>query len=179
MEMFARDDHVAQWETALLPLRGAARLPALVALAWHVRQRDSARAAALAAEALELLPRAALAAPQRRAVAARLLLVQAETTWLHGALDDAEARAREAGAVLCELGDGAGDAPLRFAIERLALAVVDVLDRRGQADAAVVARQQFRLFHLLDVAPHRLRRHVQLLRQLLDGYRHFLAYRFE
>ncbi|MEC5163074.1 MULTISPECIES: ATP-binding protein [unclassified Janthinobacterium] len=108
MEMFARDDHVAQWETALLPLRGAARLPALVALAWHVRQRDSARAAALAAEALDLLPRAALAAPQRRAAAARLLLVQAETIWLHGALDDAEARAREAGAALRELGDGAG-----------------------------------------------------------------------
>ncbi len=55
MDMFAVDDEVAQWEVALLPLRGAARLPLLLPLAWHMRQRDSARADRLAAEAQALL----------------------------------------------------------------------------------------------------------------------------
>ncbi|MDC8760505.1 ATP-binding protein [Janthinobacterium fluminis] len=110
MEMFALDEQVAQWEAALLPLRGAARLPALVPLAWHVRQRDSARAAALAAEAQALLAAAALPPPAHRVIAARLLLVQAETAWLHGALDAADAQADAAFDMLSALGDATGRA---------------------------------------------------------------------
>ena len=59
MDMFAADDDVAQWEVSLLPLRGSARLAVLVPLAWHLRQRDSERADALAAEALALLQQTA------------------------------------------------------------------------------------------------------------------------
>ncbi|WP_317204421.1 ATP-binding protein [Janthinobacterium sp.] len=110
MEMFALDDQVAQWELALLPLRGAARLPLLAPLAWHLRQRDSARAAALADEALALLPLAALEPAAERGLAARLLLVQAETGWLRGALDEAEALARAAADIMAALDDAAGRA---------------------------------------------------------------------
>lgn len=108
MDMFALDEDVAQWEVSLLPLRGVARLPVLVPLAWHVRQRDSERADALAAEALALLPQTNLDTLAQATVAGRMQLVQAEVLWLRGALDAAEARAKEAFAQLCALGDHAG-----------------------------------------------------------------------
>ncbi|PHV04892.1 GGDEF domain-containing protein [Janthinobacterium sp. BJB412] len=74
MEMFALDDDVAGWEAALPPLRGQARLAVLLPLAWHLRQRDSARADLLAGEALALLAEAeaeadASAAADRKAAA--------------------------------------------------------------------------------------------------------------
>src|SRR5262245_32200980 len=58
--LFADDDAVAQWELELLPLRGIARLPLLLPLAWHLRQRDGKRAQELAREAAALLPAAQL-----------------------------------------------------------------------------------------------------------------------
>jgi len=96
MEMFALDDELAQWEAALPSLDGPARLPALVPLAWHLRQRDTARAAALAAEGLALLPAAALDAAAAAKAAGRLQLVQAEADWLSGRLDAAEQQAAHA-----------------------------------------------------------------------------------
>ncbi|MES2259568.1 MAG: ATP-binding protein [Pseudomonadota bacterium] len=108
MEMFAVDDDVAQWEVSLLPLRGIARLPVLLPLAWHVRQRDSERADALAAEALSLLPQARLDPAAQQAAAARLHLVRGEVCWLHGALDAAEQLAQQAFEQFGALGDRAG-----------------------------------------------------------------------
>ena len=63
MDMFALDDALADWEAALPSLRGPARLPVLLPLAWHLRQRDTARALELAAEGLTLLPAAPLPVP--------------------------------------------------------------------------------------------------------------------
>ncbi|HEX7986242.1 MAG TPA: ATP-binding protein [Duganella sp.] len=91
MDMFALDDEVSQWETALPALRGTARLAVLVPLAWHLRQRDSARAVALAREGLALLP-ADASAPEAP-MAVRLRLVEAEADWLKGHLQAAEAAA--------------------------------------------------------------------------------------
>ena len=108
MEMFAVDDEVAKWEVALLPLRGPARLPLLVPLAWHLRQRDTARACALADEALALLPATSLAPSDLDLITARLHLVQAEARWLHGALDAADQLADDAYQRLCALDDQAG-----------------------------------------------------------------------
>ncbi|MGB9990647.1 ATP-binding protein [Massilia sp. SM-13] len=106
--MFVTDDDVAHWELALLPLRGVARLPVLIPLAWHLRQRDSVRAAALAEEALALLPYAGLEPETRSATTARLQLAQAEILWVSGELDAAEALANEAFEVLCGLQDHTG-----------------------------------------------------------------------
>jgi signal transduction histidine kinase len=108
MEMFAADDEVAKWEVALLPLRGPARLPLLVPLAWHLRQRDTGRARAMADEALALLPATSLSPSDLDLIAARLQLVQAEAHWLHGELDHAERLADDAYARLCALDDQAG-----------------------------------------------------------------------
>ncbi|MBA5636143.1 GAF domain-containing sensor histidine kinase [Duganella sp. LX20W] len=106
MEMFAVDEAVAQWEVALLPLRGPARLSPLLRLAWHLRQRDPARAAALADEAEILLPGAG---PElSRAGLARLQLVRGESLWLQGELDGAQALADAAHATLGTLDDAAG-----------------------------------------------------------------------
>ena len=68
LHMFALDAEVEQLEPALLPLRGVERLPVLLVLAWHLRQRDSARAALLAAEALDLLRCASLAQAERQRI---------------------------------------------------------------------------------------------------------------
>ena len=108
MDMFVLDEVVTQWEVALLPLRGAARLAVLAPLAWHLRQRDTARASALADEALALLPQSALTPLERLLMAARLNLVHAEALWLQGELDAADALAGLAWEELCSHHDHAG-----------------------------------------------------------------------
>ncbi len=89
MELFTVDDNVAKWESALPALRGLDRLPVLLPLAWHVRQRDTARALLLADEADALLADAHLSEADRAALAARMDLVRAEGRWLAGELDTA------------------------------------------------------------------------------------------
>ncbi len=96
MQMFVLDGEVEQLEIALLPLHGVERLPLLLLLAWHLRQRDSARAAVLAAEALDLLRCACLARPKYQRIKARLWLIQGEIRWLCGELDTATTLAQEA-----------------------------------------------------------------------------------
>ena len=105
MEMFALDDELAQWDAALHPLSGPARLPALVPLAWHLRQRDTARAVELAEEGLRLLGDSADAAPL---IAARLHLVQAEAAWLAGQLDAADEQAKQIHARFSAIDDATG-----------------------------------------------------------------------
>ena len=149
MEMFALDDEVARWELALAALRGAARLPLLVPLAWHLRQRDSARAAALADEARALLPQAALEPSAHGAVAARLLLVQAETSWLYGALDAAGDQAGAALDALRALDDAGGCADARWLLAWIAVDCGDHArcdaELQGAADAARAAHDPQRV----------------------------------
>ncbi|HEX8613052.1 MAG TPA: ATP-binding protein [Telluria sp.] len=106
MDLFAGDDAITQWELALPGLSGAARLPVLAALAWHLRQRDTGRAEALADEAETLLPD--LDAHTRSALAARLQLLRAEVRWLMGELDRAESMARMAREAFGSIDDLAG-----------------------------------------------------------------------
>ncbi|HEV7816618.1 MAG TPA: sensor domain-containing diguanylate cyclase [Janthinobacterium sp.] len=94
MELFALDEELASWEAELPPPGGLPRLMLLARLAWHLRQRDSARALTLAREAqtlLDLLPE-----ERRRSLRARLMLVEAESLWLFARLDPAHALASEA-----------------------------------------------------------------------------------
>lgn len=107
MDMFALDDDVAHWELALLPLRGVARLLVLLPLAWHLRQRDSLRAIALADEAEALLAQVP-AEDFLRPAQGRLRLLRAEVAWLMGELETAQRLADEALCLLRALGDHAG-----------------------------------------------------------------------
>jgi diguanylate cyclase (GGDEF)-like protein len=92
--MFALDQELARWEAELPSLQGAARLRQTVRLAWHLRQRDPARARALAREAGALLP--LLADAERRRIEARCMLIEGEAKWLFGELDAARALADQA-----------------------------------------------------------------------------------
>ena len=94
VDIFARDEALAQWDEELAGAQGAARLTLLVTLAWHWRQRDPARARALAASAAPLL--AQLPEAEAALLQARLLLVEAESHWLTGQLDRAEYQAEQA-----------------------------------------------------------------------------------
>jgi len=97
--MFALDDELARWDAVLPEAQGAERLTLLMTLAWHLRQRDPARAQQLAAEMvplLTLLPSDAINVHR-----ARLHLVSAEPAWLRGELDTAHHHAEQA-LLLCE-----------------------------------------------------------------------------
>src|SRR5471032_1688971 len=97
--MFALNEELAQWEAELPSLHGLARLQRLGALSWHLRQRDPAMAQAMAREAAPLL-----ASQQRATWSARFKLVDAEASWLAGALDQARAEAEAALALFGEQG---------------------------------------------------------------------------
>ena len=55
MQLFASDDEVCALEAALSELRGDARIASTVALAWHLRQRDSLRALRLVSGVMPML----------------------------------------------------------------------------------------------------------------------------
>ncbi|HAT30141.1 MAG TPA: GGDEF domain-containing protein, partial [Janthinobacterium sp.] len=94
LDMFVFDDELALWEAELASHSGLARLNLLTKLAWHLRQRDGARARQLAQDAQALL--ALLPPDGRAALQARFTLIEAEAAWLLGQLDAAQALAEQA-----------------------------------------------------------------------------------
>ena len=142
MEKFAVDEDVAKWEVALLPLRGLARLPLLVPLAWHLRQRNTARARALADEALALLPAAALPPDEQELTAARLQLVQAEGHWLHGELDTAGQLADAAYLRLDALDEHAGCADAHWLRSWIAVDRGDYRRRDAELEQSAAAARR-------------------------------------
>ncbi len=112
MELFVLDQDLAALEAELAQCEGQSRLAPLQSVAWHVRQRDCARALALAEEADALLTALAPDAPARALAMARMLLVRAEVRWLFADLDGAQQLSDAAAALFAQLGDhlGVGDA---------------------------------------------------------------------
>ena len=128
IEMFALDDEVTRLETALTTQDGAQRLPDLVALAWHLRQRDTRRALALADEAqtwlaqehgsLDVADHPHHAKPD--AMIGRLLLICAEAKWLCAELDMAQAMVNHAITHFSALAEVAGLADAHWALAMIA-----------------------------------------------------------
>ncbi|MBB3224185.1 ATP-binding protein [Pseudoduganella umbonata] len=139
MDLFASDDAIAQWELALPGLTGSARLPVLVPLAWHLRQRDTGRAGALADEAEALLPEADTAA--RGTFAARLQLLRAEIRWLAGELDRARSMAEAARDASCAAGDMAGCADAHWLCAWIAVDRGDHACRDRELERCAAAAQ--------------------------------------
>jgi diguanylate cyclase (GGDEF)-like protein len=110
--MFVLDGEVAQWERELPHQRGEAHLHMAVRLAWHLRQRDPARARALAREASVLLP--VLPDLARRNAEARFMLIEGEAKWLFGELDAARALADQAFMEFEQQDDPVGSADARW-----------------------------------------------------------------
>jgi DNA-binding winged helix-turn-helix (wHTH) protein len=104
---FALNEEVAAWMAALPALRGAQRLEMLLRLAWHLRQRDTQRALALADEADALLGAARDIDAMR--ARARLVLVRGEVKWLFGQLHVAMDMAQQAASVFDGCGDPVGE----------------------------------------------------------------------
>ena len=96
MEFFATNEDVDALELALQAATGAARVANLLALCWHMRQRDCARALQLADELETLLPDSHLPEPQAQAILLRVKLVRGEVHWLFGEIDAGEAMAQAA-----------------------------------------------------------------------------------
>ncbi|WP_373994558.1 diguanylate cyclase [Duganella sp. Leaf126] len=91
------DADLVQWEAPLPDSTAAARLSHLTALAWHLRQRDPARARLLCDDALALLSAVPSVPPAGvPVVRARLLLVAAEHAWVAGDLATARCHADQA-----------------------------------------------------------------------------------
>jgi signal transduction histidine kinase len=93
MEMYVLNEDVALLEAELPPLQGEARLDTLKLLAWHLRQRNTPRAVALADEAGILLSQVTHSPDAQQITLARLQLVHGEATWLYAQLDAAQALA--------------------------------------------------------------------------------------
>lgn len=127
--VFALDDEIAIWESALPAMQGAERLEVLLPLAWHLRQRDSRRAVLLADEADTLL--GAMENPRRQGARARLTLMRGEAKWLAGELDAAGDMAKQAIALVWGSTDNATccDASLQLAM------IANDQGRRAQCQA--------------------------------------------
>ncbi|WP_394781025.1 ATP-binding protein [Undibacterium sp.] len=121
MIMFALDEHLAQSEADLLILTGNARIKALVALAWNLRQRDTRRAVLLAGEAQSVLDACNLAECDKQGVATRLQLIQAEAKWLFAELEAAQAMALEALAAFAAAGDALGESDASWLLGQIAI----------------------------------------------------------
>ncbi|MCH8618649.1 ATP-binding protein [Undibacterium sp. TS12] len=114
MNLFATEDEVSQLEDRLLSAQGLDRFFTELALAWHLRQRDSRRASTLTMAALAHLTE--LDAPEtlRRQCYARLCLIRAEIAALFCDLVNAEHFLAEGTAIFTDINDiiGLGDASL-------------------------------------------------------------------
>jgi tetratricopeptide (TPR) repeat protein len=110
--MFAVSEEVAALESSLSRLEGLARMQALIALAWQLRQRDCDRALQLADEAEAMLGSSELVDSEWRWSLARIWLIRGEVEWFAGNLDAAENHADAAKMAFERLSDplGSGDA---------------------------------------------------------------------
>ena len=108
LDMLVPDEQIAQLDAMLLSQHDAERLCTLVVMAWHLCQRDSSRARALANEAEAMLALSQLPEHELRRVGARLKLVRGETLRLGGDLGCAHIMIESALHEFKELDDGIG-----------------------------------------------------------------------
>ncbi len=115
MQLYAADESIEALERALAQAAAANRLAPLVELAWHLRQRDSARAAGLARESREL------ASGQGDGDAhARATLALAESLLQLARVDEAEGHGEEARRAFLARRDAAGRGDVALLRARIA-----------------------------------------------------------
>ncbi len=108
LELFILNDDVAIFESSLARCDDAQRLPALVSLAWYLRQRDCARSLALVGQARVLLEGLVPHDPQTVRFQARLCLIQASIQILFVEFAAAEQLINEAIAQFKSIDDAVG-----------------------------------------------------------------------
>src|SRR4051812_38418809 len=92
---FVIDEQALEQRERALAASGADRLDGLVALAWHLRQRNGRRATEIAGEARALAGQLALGDASMRGTSLRLALVDAEVCWGRADYDGAQRLANE------------------------------------------------------------------------------------
>jgi len=112
LRLFGDEEEIRWLEADLPDLAGESRRAPLARLAWYLRQRDTKRAASLAAEA------GAIKGAVAPSIAARLALVRAEAARLFGRHEEAAREAQRAVAGFASANDlrGLGDAHLTYAL---------------------------------------------------------------
>ncbi|MCV2369090.1 ATP-binding protein [Roseateles oligotrophus] len=192
LEFFATDDALAQLESALRAAQHPAqRLPALLALAWQLRQRDTQRALALANEADSLLASGGLHDIEQARVMARLQLIRGEANWLFGDFSGSRVLAESALQGFAELSDLVGSADAQWLLSYIALSQSDRAGRKSALQAVVTAAsgcdevrhiaaqlalEQLELAHDADAAKQCWRIHEQRQTQVVHP---LVAYRIE
>jgi len=96
VELFITDAELPHWEGMLRSVDSQVRLWAITTLAWHLRERDSARSLDLVSEAKNLMLHVSLSDTDRLSVSARLQLTSAEVKWLFSELETAQKLAQDA-----------------------------------------------------------------------------------
>ena len=114
-------------------------LPTVLALAWHLRQRNPPRALALADEIARLLTILDAADAVHSSIASRAQLVRAEVAWMHGQLEFAKACLAQAHAQFAALGDSAGLGDTQWMRAYVAANLGDTRDWMDQAEHPVAA----------------------------------------
>jgi diguanylate cyclase (GGDEF)-like protein len=93
MQLFLTDDDFTQLALRLASAGAEAAATERVALAWHLRERDTRRARRLAEQALAALPASPAGDRQTASLRLRVQLLLAECHWLFAELGEAEAQA--------------------------------------------------------------------------------------
>ncbi len=137
MELFVNDDEVAVMERHMAQLQGESRLAQMVELAWHLRERDSARAKQLAHEVDTYLCQVGGAQTQHAIWLARLILLDAEINWLQANIDVAIVLAEQALQRFTELDDAAGCCDAHWLRAFLAVDAGMPIKRDAELDAAL------------------------------------------
>jgi signal transduction histidine kinase len=137
MELFVKDDEVAAMQRNLALLQGEARLAQMVELAWHLRERDSARAKQLAQEVDAYLCQVGGAQTRHAIWLARLILLDAELHWLQANIEVAVVLAEQALQRFTELDDAAGCCDAHWLRAFLALDSGMPIKRDAELDAAL------------------------------------------
>jgi len=133
MDIFVPDNELAHIDAMCSSARDGSVLENLVALCWHLRQRDTRRALTLADHAEAMLSSAAPPVIGAKQLRARLLLVRAEASFLFQENHAASASAQSALTSFLSLGDYAGCADA----QRLLALIADERGDFAGRDAAL------------------------------------------
>ncbi len=139
MEMFVQDEEVARLEAELLLPPSQTSLHNLVALSWHLRQRNTQRSLKLAEQAYQMLVHARLPGREVMQYTARLRLVRAEAQWLLAEIQNAEIFIDRAISKFKHLGDHAGLVDAYWLKGWIANDRGDSLERQKEWDLALNA----------------------------------------
>ncbi|QJR09014.1 hypothetical protein DSM104443_00049 [Usitatibacter rugosus] len=120
MDFYATDAQVEELERTAGAASGGGRLEPLVALAWHLRQRDVARAARVAREAEALVDAGRGESPQQGPLPARIALTLAECALLNSHVEEATALCQRARSQFESCGDVAGVGDVALLASRIA-----------------------------------------------------------